>query len=116
MGGSEFILWVTVRFAVAHPSSNIQVILRTWILLASSNPSKPTTKSWQIPSLLISLKYDMSASGAHFAQNVPNFYMYDDHELSDDYDLAKHGEIFELYIEHYWNHFFGQKNPTTGGT
>jgi len=52
---------------------------------------------------------------AHFTQNFPNFYMYDDHELRNDYAPTLFGDLYEDFIDHHWQHFFGSKNPDREG-
>jgi len=44
-----------------------------------------------------------------FFQNTPNYFMYDDHEIINDYDQG----LTELYNETvgYWKHYYADKNP-----
>eukprot|EP01126_Amoeba_proteus_P050006 TRINITY_DN5872_c0_g1_i6.p1 TRINITY_DN5872_c0_g1~~TRINITY_DN5872_c0_g1_i6.p1 ORF type:complete len:334 (-),score=77.02 TRINITY_DN5872_c0_g1_i6:105-1106(-) len=46
----------------------------------------------------------------HFIQNIPNFHMYDDHEMVDNYDEGKFSPLYSTNIDHYWFFFFGRKN------
>jgi hypothetical protein len=50
---------------------------------------------------------------AKFFQNIPNYFMYDDHEIINDYDQGRHSDLFNETM-HYWIHYYGQKNPSKG--
>jgi len=48
---------------------------------------------------------------SQFFQNTPNYFMYDDHELINDYDEGPHSELFNSTMK-FWNHYYGAKNPS----
>jgi alkaline phosphatase D len=43
-------------------------------------------------------------------RNVPNFWMYDDHEILNDYDSGPDTPYFQLSLR-WWRYLFGNKNP-----
>jgi len=47
---------------------------------------------------------------SRFFQNTPNFFIYDDHEIINDYDSGPHSHLFNVTMS-YWKHYYGQKNP-----
>jgi hypothetical protein len=45
-----------------------------------------------------------------FTRNIPNYFMYDDHEIDNDYCNGTNTELFNNSIG-IWDYYLGSKNP-----
>jgi len=48
---------------------------------------------------------------SRYIRNIPNFWMYDDHEIINDYDQGEANGYYQHSL-YWWKYFFGNKNPT----